>query len=97
VHVYVQRLVSVVKMTMLKEYTTEEQRSVVHFLWSKGLSAKDVHKEMFPVCGGSVCHVRQFTTGSRNSLKDVRKSQMMPDQVTLLRLQQTHLCSRWKG
>jgi hypothetical protein len=30
---------------------------------------------------GSVCHVKRFTTGSRNSLKDARKSQMMPDQV----------------
>jgi hypothetical protein len=24
----------------------------VHFLWAKGLSAKDIHKEMFPVYGG---------------------------------------------
>jgi hypothetical protein len=30
---------------------------------------------------GSVCGLKRFTTGSRNSLKDVRKSQMMPDQV----------------
>jgi hypothetical protein len=30
---------------------------------------------------GSVCHVKRCTSGSRNSLKDVRKSQMMPDQV----------------
>jgi hypothetical protein len=30
---------------------------------------------------GSVCCVKQFTTGSRNSLKDVIKSQMMSDQV----------------
>jgi hypothetical protein len=22
------------------------------FLWAKGLNAKDIHKEMFPVCGG---------------------------------------------
>jgi hypothetical protein len=29
----------------------------------------------------SVCRVKQFKTESRNSLKDVRKSQMMPDQV----------------
>jgi hypothetical protein len=32
--------------------TTEEQRSVVHFLWAKGLDEKDIHKEMFPVYGG---------------------------------------------
>jgi hypothetical protein len=44
------------------------------------LYAKDTRKEMFPFCGG-VCCVKRFTTGSRNSLKDVRKSQMMSDQV----------------
>jgi hypothetical protein len=50
---YVQRLVSVVKMaTVLEECTTEEQRSDVCFLWSQGLNAKDIHKEMFPVYGG---------------------------------------------
>jgi hypothetical protein len=33
--------------------TTEEQRYVPHFLlWAKGLNAKDIHKEMFPVYGG---------------------------------------------
>jgi hypothetical protein len=42
---HVQRLVSVVKMaTVLEEYTTEEQLSVVRFLWAKGLYAKDIHK-----------------------------------------------------
>jgi hypothetical protein len=30
---------------------------------------------------GSVCRVKRFTTGSRNSLKVIRKLQMMPDQV----------------
>jgi hypothetical protein len=28
-------------------YTTEEQRSVVPYLWAKELKAKDIHKEMF--------------------------------------------------
>jgi hypothetical protein len=32
--------------TVLEEYPTEEQSSVVRFLW-----AKDIHKEMFPVYG----------------------------------------------
>jgi hypothetical protein len=32
--------------------TIEEQRSAVHFLWAKGLNAKDIHKEIFPVYGG---------------------------------------------
>jgi hypothetical protein len=30
---------------------------------------------------GSVFRVKAYKTGSRNSLKDIRKSQMMPDQV----------------
>jgi transposase len=38
--------------TVLEGYTTEEQRSVAHFLWAEGLTAKDIHKEMFPVYGG---------------------------------------------
>jgi hypothetical protein len=47
-------MVSVVKMaTVLKEFNTEEQPSVVRFLlWAKELDAKDIHKEMFPVYGG---------------------------------------------
>jgi hypothetical protein len=32
--------------------TAEELRSVVRFLCAKGLSAKDINKEMFPVYGG---------------------------------------------
>jgi hypothetical protein len=37
---------------VLEECTTEEQRSVVRFLWVKGLNAEDIHKEMFHVYGG---------------------------------------------
>jgi hypothetical protein len=37
---------------------------------------------------GRVCRVKRFTTGSKNSLKDFRKSQMMPDQVRKLVRQQ---------
>jgi hypothetical protein len=33
-------------------YTTEEQRSVVRFLWVKGPNSKDIYKEMFLVYGG---------------------------------------------
>jgi hypothetical protein len=57
--------------TVLEEYATEEQRSVVRYSVGKGLSAKDIHKEMFPVYGG-VCRLKPSTVGSRNSLKDVR-------------------------
>jgi hypothetical protein len=37
---------------VLEECSTKEQRSVLVFLWAKGLSAKNIHKEMFPVYGG---------------------------------------------
>jgi hypothetical protein len=35
-----------------EEYTTEEQSSIVIFLWAKGLNAKDIRKEVFPVYDG---------------------------------------------
>jgi hypothetical protein len=38
--------------TVLEECAIEEQRSVVRFLWAKGLNGNDLHKEMFPVYGG---------------------------------------------
>jgi hypothetical protein len=38
-------------------------------------------KKCFLCTVGSVYLVKRFTTRSRNSLKDVRKSQIMPDQV----------------
>jgi hypothetical protein len=37
---------------LFEDCTTEEQSSVGPFLWAKGLNAKDIHKEIFPVYGG---------------------------------------------
>jgi hypothetical protein len=31
-------------MTVLEEYPIKQQRSVVRFLWAKGLNAKDIRK-----------------------------------------------------
>jgi hypothetical protein len=46
VHAHDQKLVLVVKMaTILVECTTEEQNSVMRFLWTKRLKAKDIHKK----------------------------------------------------
>jgi hypothetical protein len=56
--------------TMLEECTTEEQRSVVRFLWAKGLDAKDIHKEMFPFMVGSVCCIKSFSLGGRSFADD---------------------------
>jgi hypothetical protein len=45
-------LIPVVKMaTMFEESITEKQRSVVRFVSTKGLNAKDIPKKMFPVYG----------------------------------------------
>jgi hypothetical protein len=42
---------SVVKMaTLLEVYTTEEQRSVVRFLWAKGLNAENINEAIFHIC-----------------------------------------------
>jgi hypothetical protein len=38
--------------TVLEGYTTEDQSYGVHFLLAKGLKAKDINREMFPIYGG---------------------------------------------
>jgi hypothetical protein len=38
--------------TVLEEYTTEQQCSVLRILWPKGLNAKHIHKEILPLYGG---------------------------------------------
>jgi hypothetical protein len=79
-HAHVQRLVSVISMTtVLKENTTKEQLSVVRFCGQKDSTQRLFVKKCFLFTVGSFYSVKRFTTGSRNSLKDVRKSQMMPD------------------
>jgi hypothetical protein len=46
-------MISVVKMTaVLEDYTAKRQRSVVRFLWAKGLNAKDIHKNLLHVYDG---------------------------------------------
>jgi hypothetical protein len=84
--------------TVFEVYPTEEQRSVLRFfLRAKGFNGKDIHKERFVFTVGSVFRLKLFATESRNSLKDVRKSQMMPDQFVLLRLRHKQLSSGWKS
>jgi hypothetical protein len=39
-------------VNMLEECTIEEQCFVMRFLSAKGLNAKDIHKEIFPVYDG---------------------------------------------
>jgi hypothetical protein len=63
--------------TVLEEYPTEEKRSVMRFLLAEKHTAKYIHKVMFPVYGGKCLSCKRFTTGSRNSLIDFRKSEVM--------------------
>jgi hypothetical protein len=56
--------------TVLEGCTTEEQRSVVRFLWTKGLNEKDIRKECFLFTVGSVCRVKRFSLGGKLSADD---------------------------
>jgi hypothetical protein len=88
--------VSVVKMAnVLEECNTEEQRSVVLFFCRQKDSMQRIFiKKYFLFTVGRVSHVKQFTYGSRNSLKNVQKSQMMPEQVRKwLRQQSKDFCA----
>jgi hypothetical protein len=67
--------------TVLEECSTEEYRSVVRFLWAKGLDAKDIHKEMFPLYGGECLlrkavrkWVEKFSQGRSKVADDARPS-----------------------
>jgi hypothetical protein len=98
VHAQVYRLVPVVKMeTVPEECTVEEQRSIVRFYGRKDSMQRLLIKKCFLYSMGSLCLLKRFTAGSRISLKDVQKSQMMPDYVALFILRQKQLCSGWKG
>jgi hypothetical protein len=39
-------------VTVLWECSTEEQYSVVRFLWAEGLTAEDIHEEKLLIYGG---------------------------------------------
>jgi hypothetical protein len=60
-------------------YNNKEQRSVVRFLWTKGFSAKVIHKKMFPGYGGKcLSHkavpkwVKKFSHGRLKVAEDGR-------------------------
>jgi hypothetical protein len=57
-------------VTMREECTTEEQRSVVCFMWAKGLSAKIFIKKFFLFTMESVCRVKRFITGGEKRFAD---------------------------
>jgi hypothetical protein len=60
--------------TVLEEYNTEEQRSVVRFLWTKELNATDIHKQTFPVCGGKCFSRKAVHNSLTHSLMELSPS-----------------------
>jgi hypothetical protein len=81
-HAHIQRLVSVVKMaTVLEGKLPNSSVLLCVFCGQKDLVQRIFRKKCFLFTVGNVYRLKQFTTGSRNSLKDVRKSQMMRDEV----------------
>jgi hypothetical protein len=67
--------------TVLKEYSTEELNSTLSFSRAKGLNSKHIHKEMFPVYGKKCLPLKAVHNWVDKFLKDIRKSQMMPDEL----------------
>jgi hypothetical protein len=66
-------------VSVLGVYTTEERSSVVLFLLAKGLNAKVIHKEIFPVYGGKCLSrkavhkwVEKFSQGRSKVAGDTR-------------------------
>jgi hypothetical protein len=72
------------------KFTSKEQHSLVRIFCGQKDSLQTVFiKKCFQLTVGNVCRFRRFTTESRNSLKDVRKSQMIRDQVRMWLRQQS--------
>jgi hypothetical protein len=94
-HADVQKLVSVVKMaTVPQDCITEGQRSLVRLREQKDSMQRIFTKKCFLFTVRTVCRVKRFTTGWRNSLKVVRKSQVMPDRERKwLRQQSKDFCA----
>jgi hypothetical protein len=64
------------------------------FCGQKDSIQKIFMKKYFLFTVGSVCRVKRFTAGSRNTVEDVPKSQMMSDQVgKRLRQQSKDFCA----
>jgi hypothetical protein len=79
---HVKRLVSVVKMaTMLEGIVPKTSVLLCIFRGQKDSIQRISIMKCFLFMVGSVCRIKRLTTGSRNSLKVGRKSQMMPEKV----------------
>jgi hypothetical protein len=67
--------------TVLRNILPESSGLLVVFYGQKDPMKRIFRKKYFLFTVGGTGCVKRFTTGSRNILEDVRKSQMLPDQV----------------
>jgi hypothetical protein len=67
--------------TVLESVLPKSSVLLCAFFVGKRTNQRIFIKKYFLFTMGSVFRVKLFTTGSRNSLKDLRKSQMMADWV----------------
>jgi hypothetical protein len=65
-------------VTVLEECAIEEQRSVVRFLWAKGLNVRNIYEEMCPVYGGKCLSRKAVHNWVEKFSQDIRISQTMP-------------------
>jgi hypothetical protein len=90
---------------VLEEYTTTEQNSVACFLWAKGLNAKDIHEEMFPVYGGKcLLHkpvqdwVAKFSQGQSKVTDDAQPGRPVENatEATVQRVEEFGVLMQWQ-
>jgi hypothetical protein len=63
--------------TVLEEYTSEGQRSLLRVSWAKGISANDIHKEIFPVYGEKCFSRKALLNWAEKFSQGRRKQQVM--------------------
>jgi hypothetical protein len=67
--------------TVFADFTTEEQRSVVRFLWTKLLDANYNHKETFPVYGGECLSRKAVHSWNEKRGKDFADDEKVETEV----------------
>jgi hypothetical protein len=80
-HEHTESLVSVVKMATAPDVYYRRATFYCAFYGQRDSMQRILINKCFPFAVGSVRRVKSFTSELRNSLKDFRKSRMMPEQV----------------
>jgi hypothetical protein len=79
--------------TVLEERIIQEHRSVVRFLWAKGLNAMDIHKDIFPAyCGKCLSHkaVQTFVANISLMTKRLKRKWLRQQSKTYFLRVSTH-------